>query len=113
MPRRGKSSRTKTHLRAKTFGKKVVEKPNKKESAETQRRREILKETHELQRLEIERQVWEEESERGGYLPLDDAVMNAVASIKNVSWKQNVKAEPISGCHETALFLEVNVYQDK
>jgi len=38
--------------------------------AETQRRREILKETQELQQLEIERQVWEEESERGGYLPL-------------------------------------------
>jgi len=40
--------------------------------------------------------MWEEESERGGYLPLDDAAMNAVASMKNVSWKQNVKAEPSS-----------------
>jgi len=45
------------------------------------------------QQLEIERQVWEEESERGGYLPLDEAAMNAVALMKNVSWKQNVKAK--------------------
>jgi len=69
---------------------------HERERAETLRRREILKATHELQQLEIERQVWEEESECGGHLPLDDAAMNAVASIKNVSWKQNVKAEPSS-----------------
>jgi len=40
--------------------------------------------------------MWEEESERGGYLPLDDVAMNTVASVKNVIWKQNVKAESSS-----------------
>ena len=40
--------------------------------------------------------MWEEESERGGYLPLDDVAMNTVASAKNVTWKQIVKAESSS-----------------
>ena len=35
---------------------------HERERVETQRRREILEATHELQQLEIERQVWEEES---------------------------------------------------
>ena len=38
------------------------------QAAEVQRRREVLKATHELQAASIERQVWEEECERGGYI---------------------------------------------
>ena len=44
------------------------------EEAELERNRELLKATHELKEASIERQVFEEELERGGYIPADDVL---------------------------------------
>ena len=42
--------------------------------AELERNRELLKATHELKEASIERQVFEEELERDGYIPADDVL---------------------------------------
>ena len=44
------------------------------EEAELERNRELLKATHELKEAFIERQVFEEELERSGYIPADDVL---------------------------------------
>jgi len=75
------------------------ERRRKLELADIHRQRELLKVTQELQQASLENQVWEEELERGGYIPMDDTEVRALVrtSVPTISRQENQQAEATPG----------------
>jgi len=75
------------------------ERRRKLELADIHRQRELLKVTQEFQQANLENQMWEEELERGGYIPMDDTEVRALVrtSVPTISRQQYQQAVATRG----------------
>ena len=64
------------------------------EALKEKQHRDMLKVKQELEEASIAREVLEEESERGGYIPLDDDDLREIAKATAISAKSIVTREP-------------------
>ena len=72
--------------------------------------REILKASHQLQKAAIERQVFKEELEHGGYIPPDDQKPTTGADITVVTLQTNQVHLPCTGVDFAAKTVTLPVY---
>ena len=68
-----------------------------RKARELEHQREVLKASHQLQKTAVERQVFEEELERGGYIPFDDQKPTTSADVTVVTSQTEQVYLPFTG----------------
>ena len=73
-----------------------------RKARELEHQREVLKASHQLQKAAVERQVFEEELERGGYIPFDDQKPTTSADVTVVTSQTEQVHLPFTGVDSAA-----------
>ena len=81
---------------------RLLEQQRERKAREIEHQREVLKASHQLQKAAVERQVFEEELERGGYIPFDDQKPTTSADVTVVTSQTEQVHLPFTGVDSAA-----------
>ena len=81
---------------------RLLKQQRERKARELEHQLEVLKASHQLQKAAIERQVFEEELERGGYIPFDDQKPTTSADVTVVTSQTEQVHVPFTGVDSAA-----------